>query len=60
MNTRDTYFSILIGLAMIAIGLYIKTWWGALGLLTVFNSLQEIRLPALSRLRRVDESRDSR
>ncbi len=38
MGNTDRVLRALIGLVVIAIGVYFKSWWGAIGLLPIFTA----------------------
>jgi hypothetical protein len=38
IGKTDRIIRVLIGLIVIAIGIYLKSWWGAIGLVPIFTA----------------------
>ena len=38
MGRTDRTIRVFIGLVIIAVGVYMKSWWGAIGLLPIFTA----------------------
>jgi len=39
MGRTDRIIRVFIGLIIIAVGVYLKSWWGAIGLIPIFTAV---------------------